>query len=94
VTYSVIIASYLAIACLRKLSSDEARRFSEVCHALKHDFYGNDFHGGAGSISEVLKLRDDLITVLHETGMELCKWSSNDTRLLESLDIATNINKF
>jgi len=48
-----------------KLSSDEALRFPEACCALKHNFYVDDFLVGAGSISEALKLRDDLITVLH-----------------------------
>lgn len=81
----------MATACIGKLSSDEALRFPEACRALKHDFYVDDFLGGAGSISEALKLRDDLITVLQKAGMELCKWSSNDHRL-ENVDTATNVN--
>lgn len=92
VTYGVITASYLATACISKLSSDETLRFPEACRALKHDFYVDDFLGGAGSISEALKLRDDLIAVLQKAGMELCKWSSNDPRLLENVDTATNVN--
>jgi hypothetical protein len=89
VTYGVITASYLATTCIDKLSSDEALQFPEACSVLKHDFYVDDFLGGAGSISEALKLRDDLIKVLQKAGMELCKWSSNDPRLLESVDTAT-----
>jgi len=92
VTYGVITASYLATACLSKLSDDEALRFPEACRALKRDFYVDDFLGGAESISEALKLRDDLITVLQKAGMELCKWSSNDPRLLENVDIATIVS--
>jgi len=64
----------------------------ESCRALKHDFYVDDFLGDAGSISEGLKLRDDLITVLQRAGMELCKWSSNNPSLLENVDTATNVN--
>lgn len=92
VTYGVITASYLATACIGKLLSDEALRFPEAFRALKHDFYIDDFLGGAGSISEALKLRDDLITVLQKAGMELCKWSSYDHRLLENVDTAINVN--
>jgi len=92
VTYGVITASYLATACINKLSSDETLRFLEACRALKHDFYVDDFLGGAGSISEALKLRDDLIAVLQKASMELCKWSSNDPRLLENVDTAINVN--
>ncbi|KAF0716103.1 DUF1758 domain-containing protein, partial [Aphis craccivora] len=92
VTYGVITASYLATACINKLSSDETLRFLEACRALKHNFYVDDFLDGAGSISEALKLRDDLIAVLQKASMELCKWSSNDPRLLENVDTAINVN--
>jgi len=86
VTYGVITASYLATACLNKLSNDEAYRYPEACRALNQDFYVDDFLGGAASLSEALKLRNDLITVLKKAGMELCKWSSNDYRLLKDVN--------
>jgi len=49
----------------------------EACRALNQDF-SVDFLGGAASLSEALKLLDDLITVLKKAGMELCKWSTSN----------------
>lgn len=62
VTYGVITASYLPTVCLNKLLNDKAYRYPEACRALNQDFYVDDFLGGAASLSEALKLLDDLIT--------------------------------
>jgi hypothetical protein len=90
VTYGVITASYLATACLNKLSNDEASRYPEACRALNQYFYVDDFLGDAAALSEGFKLRDDLITVLNKAGMELRKWSSNDHRLLKDVNGANS----
>lgn len=82
VTYYVITASYLATAYLRKLAENESTRYPEACQALIHDFYMDDFLGGAMTKTEILKLREDLTTVLGTAGLELGKWSSNGPELL------------
>lgn len=89
VTYGVITASYLATACLKKLSEEEAPNYPEACLALSRDFYVDDFLGGAASKNAALKLRDDLINVLAKAGMELCKWSSNQPDLLSTVNTAS-----
>lgn len=88
VTYGVVTASYLATACLKKLSDEESSKFPEACQALSRDFYVDDFLGGAMSKHAALKLRDDLITILKSAGLELCKWSSNDPDLLIGVEAA------
>jgi hypothetical protein len=92
VTYGIITSSYLATACLNKLSEEETLRYPEACHALSRDFYVDDFLGGAASIPEALKIRDELITILRTAGLELCKWASNEPRLLDGVDALIKSN--
>jgi len=49
VTYGVVTASYLATACLKKLSEEQSSTFPEACQALSRDFYVDDFLDGAMS---------------------------------------------
>lgn len=86
VTYEVITASYLAIACLRELAEEEAQNHPEARQALSRDFYVDDFLGGATSKRNALKFRDNLIAVLPKSGLKLCKWSSNHPDLPYGVD--------
>jgi len=92
ITYGVVTASYLATACLKRLSEEEASKFPEACQALSRDFYVDDFLGGAVSKQAALKLRDDLIIILKSAGLELCKWSSNEPDLLIGVEAAPSTN--
>jgi len=92
VTYGIVTASYLATACLQKLSEQESSKFPEACQALSRDFYVDDFLGGAMSKRSALRLRDDLITILRGAGLELCKWSSNDPDLLLGVEAVPSAN--
>lgn len=85
-------ASYLATACLKRLSEEKSADFPEACQALGRDFYVDDFLGGAMSKQAAFKLRDDLITILKSAGLDLCKWSSNDPDLLIGVEAAPDSN--
>jgi len=66
VTYGTVSASFLATACLYKLAEDEYSNFPEVCTAIKHDFYMDDYLGGANTKEMAIQLRNDLRTVLQQ----------------------------
>ena len=86
----MVTASYLATACLKRLSEDEVEDYPEACRALSEDFYVDDFLGGPTTLSSAFKQRDDLITILKGAGMELCKWLSNEPNLLSGVFILPN----
>lgn len=45
----------------------------------------NDYLGGSNTIVHAKQLQHELISVMREAGMNLRKWSSNETQLIENL---------
>jgi len=82
ITYGTVPASYLATACLQKLAEDEYKHNTEISIAISRDFYMDDFLSGAPTKAEAIKLRDRLIEIMATAKMELGKWSSNDSSVL------------
>ena len=53
-----------------------------VYDTIKNKIYVDDGSGGADTIEEALRLKEDLKTALKMGGFDLAKWKSNDPRLL------------
>ncbi|KAL4147805.1 hypothetical protein QTP88_002154 [Uroleucon formosanum] len=90
VTYGVVTSSYLATACLLKLSKENCSEFLEACRALRQDFYMDDLLTGANTIENALKIRDELVEILSKAGFELRQWNANETALLKNTNTSTS----
>jgi len=84
-TYGTVPASFLATGCLKKISEEEAELFPIACKSVSQDFYMDDYLGGADSIEKTIQLRDELICVMKRAGMNLQKWLSNESCIIENL---------
>lgn len=84
VTYGTVPASYLATGCLQLLAETTRENYPHITSIMNCDFYMDDLLTGAATVEEVIKIRDDLITVMNSAGLTLRKWSSNNANLITS----------
>ncbi|XP_025192035.1 uncharacterized protein LOC112592239, partial [Melanaphis sacchari] len=89
VTYGTKPASYIATACLKKLADENKKQYPIASEVIASDFYMDDLLSGASTLSEAIQLRNNLITILNNAGLQLRKWVSNKKKVL--VDI-TNID--
>ncbi|KAL4127315.1 hypothetical protein QTP88_011490 [Uroleucon formosanum] len=81
----------------RKLSADPAIASTDcdcldsVRNALEYQTYVDDICDGADTISDVLKLQSDLVSVLSKSGLELKKWASNTPAVLQAVPAADRV---
>lgn len=85
VTYGTRAAPFLAMRTLKQIGIDHADRYPLAASALESSFYMDDYLGGSNDIDHAMLLQHELISVLREAGMNLRKWSSNETQLIENL---------
>lgn len=94
VTYGTVPASYLATACLKKLSEIEYDNYPTIAPVIARDFYMDDFLGGAATKRAATELRDGIIAILSTAGLELGKWASNEPDLINDVsDIENHLTK-
>lgn len=53
---------------------------------ILHDFYADDLLSGTDSIDEVIRLKHEVNIILQAYGMELRKWVSNDSWVIQDSD--------
>ncbi|XP_058456663.1 uncharacterized protein LOC131434046 [Malaya genurostris] len=68
VTYGLASSSFLATRTLHQLANDEGAHFSLAAHALKEDFYMDDFVRGEDNIETALQLRKEMDELLSRGG--------------------------
>lgn len=85
VTYGVNCAPYLALRVLKVIASTDCDGFDRVRNALEYQTYVDDICDGADTITDVLKLQSDLISVLGKSGLQLKKWASNTRAVLQAV---------
>lgn len=88
VTYGLAPSSFLATRTLQQLADDEGTSYSLAEPILRKNFYVDDCLGGAESIEEAVKLRDELIDLLQRGGFTLRKFTSNKLEVLNGLSAA------
>ena len=84
-TFGFKPAPFLAIRSVHQLADDESLEFPEACEILKRDLYVDDLLTGANTLSEILKIRDDIIEVLKRGKFNIRKWGSNHRHALDNI---------
>lgn len=85
VTYGINCAPYLAIKVLQSIAEHDCNDFPFVKEALLYQTYVDDICAGGDTLDEALSLQDGLIQVLHRAGMDLKKWASNTSSILDKV---------
>ncbi|XP_053698923.1 uncharacterized protein LOC128745882 [Sabethes cyaneus] len=86
VTYGLTPSSFLATRTLEQLASDEGKNFPLGGPALRKNFYVDDYIGGAETVEDAIQTRLELDQLLTKGGFQLRKWTSNNPKVLESID--------
>ncbi|XP_055522775.1 uncharacterized protein LOC129716956 [Wyeomyia smithii] len=84
VTYGTAAAPFLAIRALYQLAIDEQHSHPMAANVVKKKFYVDNVFGG-NDLNEVIKLQQELISLLNRGGFHLHKWAANDVRLLDAI---------
>ncbi|XP_073995704.1 uncharacterized protein [Rhodnius prolixus] len=91
VTYGTRSAPYLALRTLAQLADDEKTNFPEGAAALKRNIFVDDVAVGAYSLTAAIRLRNQLITLLHSGGFDLRKWVANHPSLLMGIPLEHHV---
>ncbi|KAL4136057.1 hypothetical protein QTP88_007625 [Uroleucon formosanum] len=70
------------------IAATDCDGLDSVRNALEYQTYVDDICDGADTISDVLKLQSDLVSVLSKSGLELKKWASNTPAVLQAVPAA------
>ncbi|XP_044592032.1 uncharacterized protein LOC123270158 [Cotesia glomerata] len=89
VTFGVSAAPFLAIRTVNQLAHDESHDFPVASKILKRDLYVDNLLTGSNSLTEILKLRDEIIQLVQKGGFELRQWASNHRHALDNFDQKT-----
>lgn len=85
VTFGVSSAPYLALRTLKELAAFERNNHPLAAKVLDESVYVDDCVAGAESVKDILKLQQELISLLEKGGFELRKWASNCSELLSAV---------
>lgn len=85
VTYGTAPASYLAVRCLQQLAKEESTNHPLGAQIVLRDFYVDDLLTGASNVKELLKIRDEVTSILLKGKFELRKWASNAPEILSNI---------
>ncbi|XP_055714212.1 uncharacterized protein LOC129808458 [Phlebotomus papatasi] len=85
VTYGTSCAPYLATRTLQQVAYDNEKLYPEAAQQILNNFYMDDLLGGAQTVQEATKVREDLQSVLDSSGFPLRKWVTNLVSLLEKI---------
>lgn len=61
-------------------------RYTEVVELIKNSLYVDNLLAGAGDIQEGFQMYQQLKELMAKGGLNLCKWNSNSTSLLQLID--------
>ncbi|XP_047996324.1 uncharacterized protein LOC125234163 [Leguminivora glycinivorella] len=86
VTYGMKSSPYLAIRTLRQLADDEEMQFPAAAQLLRSSVYMDDILGGADSIEDAGKLKQELTDLLRSGGFEFSKWTSSSKEVLKDIE--------
>lgn len=83
VTYGEACSSFLAIRSLHQTMRDLQQRYPKAAEIIMRDFYVDDLLTGSDDIGDLLRLKEDITTVLQSAKFELHKWKSNHPSLVD-----------
>lgn len=82
-TYGTSPAPYLAIRTLKQLAFDISEKYPIASNIILYCMYMDDAVSGASSIDELIRIYYELKNEFNSAGMNLRKWCSNSTELLQ-----------
>lgn len=87
VTYMTTATPYLAFRMLLQLAKDkkETHPDPEIAEVIQNDFYVDDLISGRDDYDNDLRVQQVIITVMKKGGVNLRKWSSNSSKVLQTL---------
>ncbi|XP_043496402.1 uncharacterized protein LOC122520377 [Polistes fuscatus] len=84
--FGLYCSPFLAERCLLQLSDENQKEFPIASDILRNNRYVDDIYAGHEEIDELLKIRDNLRSLLNLGQFPLKKWVSNNLRILAGLD--------
>ena len=85
VTFGVTSSPYVAIKTLQQAANDFGKDYPTASHHIKHNFYVDDFFGGAATAEDAITLTREISTVLNKAGFTIKKWRSSHSQVLKSI---------
>lgn len=92
ITYGTASAPYLAVKCLFQIAKENEGDFPLASKIIKRDFYMNDISTGSNSISELLEIQRDILSLLANHGFELRKFLSNKKEILKMFEVNKDLD--
>ncbi|XP_055601798.1 uncharacterized protein LOC129750780 [Uranotaenia lowii] len=86
VTYGTCSAPYLAARCLHQLGKEFQQVYPEACKIILNDFYMDDVVTGHEDNIELMRIKQELVTIFTSAGFELHKWKSNEISITKKGD--------
>ena len=80
-------APFLATRSLHQLANDELASFPRDAAIVKNDFYVHAMLTDASTREEAELIRDELIGIIHKGDLNLRKWTSNDSNLVNTFTV-------
>ncbi|XP_070163514.1 uncharacterized protein [Polyergus mexicanus] len=85
VTYGMASSSFLAIRCMQEVARQMSQEYPEAAEVISKDFYVDDLLTGADTVDNLLRIKQDIISILTSARFELRKWRSNGPGLGDHL---------
>lgn len=85
VTYGMRYAPHSAVMVLQEHARRRMKRYPMAAPVALHDFYMDDLTTGTDTVEEALELRQQMQSLMSEARLPLCKWTSNNWVVLESI---------
>ena len=82
VTFHLSASSFAANMSVKCNALDNALEFSKAANVVETSFYDDDCLTGADLFEEAMNLHQQLLIRFAKGGLLLCKWNSNDLRML------------
>ncbi|XP_052743937.1 uncharacterized protein LOC128199251 [Bicyclus anynana] len=82
-TFGTACAPYLAVKCLQQIAKDEGYKYPMAAERVLKDFYVDDLMTTCKSEKESKLMYNEMNNLLHGSGFQLQKWSSNSENFLK-----------
>lgn len=92
IIYGTASAPYLAVKCLFQIAKENESDFPLASKIIKRDFYMDDILTGSNSISELLEIQRDILSLLANHGFELRKFLSNKKEVLKMFEVNKDLD--
>lgn len=85
VTYGTASAPFLAVRAMQQCAMDHKSEYPIAHNIVMSDFYVDDMITGAHTEQEAIQIVQQVTDLLDCGGFPLCKWTSNNNNVLESI---------